>query len=143
MKANELMVGDWIADKDGDKVRVENIISSEFDCYYGIDVVRMNREGRCDKWTVDFEDAQPLPLTAEILENNYEEVCRHLGHAYEWTWRGENGYVELSESVSDQICNDGYFLSVNNGNYYTMRIRYVHELQHLLRLAGVNNEITL
>lgn len=143
MKANELMVGDWIADKQGDKVRVEDIVSDASNYYNGITVVG-TQEWQCSRWTVDFEDAQPIPLTAEILEKNREEARRYRdGHTFEWTWRGKIGYVELSEKAEGNYCPQGFWLSTEGGEYHTMQIRYVHELQHLLRVCGVEKEIEL
>lgn len=144
MKAKELMIGDWIADKDGDKARVVNIIADEIDgCYYGIDVFCKNADGQHFSWTVPFEEAQPIPLTAEILDKNYEEVCRGKdGTSYEWCWRVETGYVEISES-KDAYGVNRYWLTANDGECRLMLVRYVHELQHALRLCGVEKEIVL
>lgn len=143
MKATELMIEDWVK---WEYISYPNVVRNngykQVAAIHGDDSVDLMDEDTLFE-QVPMDEVKAVELTAKILENNYEEVCRHLGHAYEWTWRGENGYVELSESVFDQICPYGYFLTVDGGKDYTMRIRYVHELQHLLRLAGVNNEITL
>lgn len=151
MKSNELMVGDWIADKDGDKVCIENIISSEFDCYYGIDVVRMNRDGRCDKWTVAFEEAQPIPLTAEILEKNGfeelmsegEKVAAMFGRKPEPTGVWQYGFGQF-DSVS--YVPERSFLRIKfmeGCQADIANIKYVHELQHALRICGIEKEITV
>lgn len=152
MKANELMVGDWIADKDGDKVRVENIINSEFDCYYGIDVVCMKRDGRCSRWTVDFEDAQPIPLTAEILEKNgFEELMseskgvaaifgRKVEHTGVWMYCIPDTFDSVFYVPERKLLR----LKVMEGGITDLHnLQYVHELQHFLRLYGIENEIEL
>lgn len=134
MKANELMVGDWIADKDGDKVQVDNIINSEFDC--GIDVVCNRFDGRCDSWTVPFEEAQPIPLTAEILEKN------GFVHRQSVTWGDIFTYAYAIVQKDKVLQYEQHFnLSPNpyegSGFYWipemsavsALRVVYVHELQ--------------
>lgn len=130
------MVGDWIADKDGDKVCVENIISSEFDCYYGIDVVRMNRDGRCDRWTVDFKEAQPIPLTEEILTKNADIVEEWMNTEEIWAMGANN------DNNASVIFHEREGWRTREKGTPIIR-RYVHELQHALRLCGIEKDIVL
>ena len=124
MKANELMIGDWIADKRGDKARVVNIITDEIEgCYYGIDTDA--------NYTVQFEDARPIPLTGDILNKNFPDV--RYGIAWYWD-DNKSTYNETWYEVRT-LDIEGMELCVN--------IRYVHELQHVLRLCGIEKEIVL
>ena len=73
---------------------------------------------------------EPIPLTAEIIDT----VSHHPKMALYWDDKkteetGENWY-EL------RICKDG-------DTALTMEIRYVHELQHALRLCGIEERIEL
>ena len=132
MKATELMIGDWIADIQGNRMRVVNILSEAIeDYYYGIET---------NKGFVDFEDAQPIPLTAEILNKNFPKP------------RGEYWVDGVFPSVGYSIpCHtDGYCPYVEVSIYdparvmeFEMYFHYVHELQHALRLCGIEKEIEL
>lgn len=142
MKADELMVGDWIADKDGDEVRVVNIITEEIEStYYGIDTNL--------GWTVPFEEAQPIPLTAEILINNgfehnettywgerYSLVYQRNGVNYNEIFELVPSYGELDEELD-------YMWFPASSAIPALVIKYVHELQHAMRLCGIKKEIGL
>ena len=130
MKAKELMIDDWVRFEHSDlchKVYAVQGKSAKVDKQYWY---------KADK-------LHPVPLTAEILDKNYEEVCRSKdGTSYEWGWCVETGYVEISKS-EDAYGVSRYYLTANDGEYRVMLIRYVHELQHALRLCGIDKEIEL
>ena len=144
MKATELMVGDWVKIK-GLKDPVKRI--SCIDEY-----VR----------TVDFWDDEgvmvtsidkvlPIPLTKEILEKNgFEELMseseisaerfgrkpEHTGvWQYGFGWFGSVSYVPERSFLCVKFM-EGHTADIAN-------IKYVHELQHALRLCGVEKEIIL
>lgn len=71
---------------------------------------------------VDSEFVKPIPLTEEILE--------------------KNGFKQ-GEFINDYILDDATFYLVEFNHSYLyeesdIEINYVHELQHLLRLCGLN-----
>ena len=129
MKATELMIGDWVRCTDPKPFRIDQID--------GIDEVVYSDD---DFW-IDAETLQPIPLTVEILDKNCEHIRTWYGKSFEWTWYNEeNGsYIELSS----RACEDDFFFSVNGGEYYLFKITYVHELQHALRLCGIEKEVVL
>ncbi len=127
MNAEELMIGDWVyctntcknakvvgIYKPNDNYRI--IVISEDDIELAF----------CEK------NIQPIPLTAEILEkngfviSNEEPVIDEIGVSIIY-----GRYKRIDE---DQCTNYG------DGLY---PIKYVHELQHALRLCGIKKEITL
>lgn len=125
MEINELMVGDWVSYK---KV-CSRIASADFDLN--------NRT-----W---MQEIEPIPLTTEMLEKNGWEECNwdtdddvqygyDYGLFYFTWWRN----VELLSC---------YFEDKNAGLSYEMisemPIKYVHQLQHALRLCGIDKEIEL
>ena len=128
MKANELMIGDLI-NCFGVIRRVTSIFGLE----------RPEDDGLLTTMVPGFEFpesnlsfrpcyARPIPLTAEIIDT----VSHHPKMALYWDDKkteetGENWY-EL------RICKDG-------DTALTMEIRYVHELQHALRLCGIEEDI--
>ena len=120
MKISDLSVGDWVLFT-GLPRRVA-IISST--CV-------LPHKGVLDIATFSIDDISPIPITPEILEKNgisktYEsdEYAVYKGEGFNVT----EYYTELWE-----------FKKHRN----RMMIRNVHELQHVLRLAGVEKEIEL
>ena len=75
---------------------------------------------------------EPIPLTAEILERNGFELRNGFFYhriddkPHHYDFKLENGGVFTSEGYTLQCC------------IYHLTIRYVHELQHALRLCGLN-----
>ena len=87
---------------------------------------------------------RPIPLTPEILEKNGFTQCEPQGYdlyikdkegagLYRIFWQGEsyNYYLEIAAYA--------YPL----GEFNKTNIKYVHQLQHALRLCGINKEISL
>ena len=83
---------------------------------------------------------QPIPLTPEILENN----------GFEKEIVGGDTYFTLDDIV---LQND-YEFGFDFGRFYRdsedgfvlvgiITIKYVHQLQHALRLCGIDKEITI
>ena len=129
MKAQDLMVGDWVKFPYGiDKV---------------VDLPYVEGEGLCASFAasatlfpVRIDIIAPIPLTPEILENN------GLKHLYTYgtdKWICDN--IRLNVYSSD---NTWRFCADTKRNEDTViYIHYVHELQHALRLCGIEKEITL
>lgn len=107
MKANELMIWDWVYIEQGDElapIKVSCIM-----------------EDNNTEWL------HPIPLTAEILEKN--------GWDEEWINGGWCYNHKLRFLLSLNLNKDSFYLSITNHGVY---IHYVHELQHALRLCGLN-----
>lgn len=85
-----------------------------------------------DQWLVWCSDIEGIPLTAEILEKNGWDC--ELGHFLTYTheaFRLKVSFVSHSEWVYVTM------------GYETLRkIRYVHELQHILWSLGYNAQMT-
>ncbi len=134
MKANELQIGDWVA-YDGD-VEYTNPIRIE-----GMDIAT----GMCitsDRDDVGFDGVWPIPLTADILEKNgFSHIM--YSDAYYSIMIGDT-YVELRKYENMAVwfnCkenNDGVY-----ADYILPMPEFVHELQHALRLCGIDKEIEL
>ena len=116
MKATELMVGDWVLD--GKKpAQITGIMCDDlFETTLSPSV-----GGEC---------ITPIPLTDEIMEENFP--IYEKGYTVGW-W-------------TDEFGNAGPFwfeLTANGVQIEIKSIKYVHELQHALRLCGINKEIEL
>ena len=132
MKANELMIGDWVKyTKKRDQyfqvienpktiyIRIENIIEEG--------VNEECRQG--DSEWKEYDEIEPIPLTEEILKANGFARKPLLKS---WTIDGE---LEL---IEDSMGNTKleYWFSVSD--QYICPIHHVHELQNALRLCGLD-----
>lgn len=136
MKAEELMIGDWV------NLTYRSYISGEV-------VSKDFRVGQIRKYTAedkdyhlyaerqnmgDVENISPILLTPEILEKNGFKAC---------------GYEEFALDIDD------FWFALQKGKdginawwwemYYSpiIPINYVHELQHALKLCGIDKTIEL
>lgn len=131
MKATELMIGDYVIvrrpSNRREKVRVKSVIGNG------------TIEAKTKDGLMVFGElaVEPIPLTAEILKKN-GFVCEFDGDIgmTARTWVLEGFFV-------DQLYTDGFYWR-NQGSLVSIRrLYYVHELQHALRLCGVEKEIEI
>lgn len=99
----------------------------------------------------DFSWIEPIPLTAEILEKNgFEKALDEDGtECYRYYNRAGDGYIKISlynggaGDWSIEIVNYEKFDNneiVYNNNFIFLK---VHQLQHALRLCGIDKTIEL
>ena len=127
MKPNELLIGDW--------VQVPSLID-DVEQYNAWCKVKQLRD--CDLDVIGFKELKyneiaPIPITLEILEK--------LG----WRKIGRKTYMDEQMCVLANHYDDKWQMSYGGIDDYTNipNIRYVHELQHALRLCGIEKEIEL
>lgn len=125
MKVKELMIGDLVYD--GNSIAQVTGITCD-----GIIETTHNQSS-------NIELIRPIPLTVEILEKNGLEKDNH-GRLY-GEYFDEDVNNDLEISVDDKT--GEIWWSYNWAEYYIIRLRYVHELQHALRLCGIEKEIVL
>ena len=129
LKISDLSVGDWVRhDFYEVDMRVVTIygdnkrVIAESSSGYGV--------------TCHLDHFTPIPITEEILEKNGWGM-RPPGHS---TCECNGTYVGIVNTTRDYgvsvIDDDGIRMGVDY-------LLYVHQLQHALRLAGVDKEITL
>ena len=124
VKISELSVGDWVRVDDFDKVLIKRVSAID-GTRNQIGIIKNNRGGIY--WYCD-DEIEPIPLTPEILEKNgFEENCGR--------WYNSEALMEFEQYK------DGWCRTLNCGEYSVYFIKYVHQLQHALRLAGVEKEI--
>ena len=131
LKISDLSVGDWVQNDYGDYVKVAGIWQG-CNFNYQVDILRDGRIG-----TIVPCNIHPIPITAEILEKN---GFVKNGEYNEWStgnWE-DIPFIGISLSrPSMRIKNLGTDIFLDN------KVVYVHDLQHALRLAGVDKEINL
>lgn len=136
MKATELMIGDIVSvTPSGMPIRIAAIHRKKVAYHACNDSFSWVRIGLL----------QPIPLTPEILEKNgfvkYNEVSDtppydqdEEGNMY-YSFKGEHKFWGWWQP------NSVYLIPVNA--MIDLEIKYVHQLQHALRLCGIDKEIEL
>ena len=146
IKCRDLMVGDWITNRNGFPMQITNV---------GDDYAYATFEGNeGDPWEFDDKDDQPQPivLTPEILEKNgwhfdltpYEKdlnECCSMSIDKHWCYADTNINISLFLPITGLEMGR---LEVHNHHlkryleFWICDTLYVHEMQHALRLCGLN-----
>lgn len=131
MTSRDLMIGDLVCTKDENRINILRILGIEAGGSTHIATVHYlswaDCASACDVIQIAYLD--PIPLTPEILE--------------------KNGWV-LDEIDGSYRNYDNHFwiggrnapFGIEISNIYT-ELNYVQELQHALRLCGIDKEIVL
>ena len=127
MKVEELMIGDWVI------ITLRNKIGK----VYRIDEANGKGNGWVAVINGDYHEThlEPILLTPEILEKNgfveWEDKC------YRWEY-AEGIYINADFTAQEP------WAHISNRCYSATPVcRYVHQLQHALRLCGIEKEIVL
>jgi hypothetical protein len=123
MKANELMIGDWLKHYNGTPMQVTKITTEHFAC-------AENGGANCWEYNNKYE---PILITLEILKKNGLANDPYGCHFK------EDEYMELEISAEEE----GIYWTINYNEYGILKLKYVHQLQHALRLCGINKEIVV
>lgn len=116
MKVEDLMIGDWY---------YWEAESKKYPMQVTKDTFRLSDE--------DISNFQPIPLTPKILKKN-GLINHHNGSYFK-----EDKYLLLEISSSK----DGIVWTIDFHEYDILKLEYVHQLQHALRLCRIDKEITL
>lgn len=143
MKTQQLMLGDWVS-HNGTPKTVDVIWGKEVSLD---DPTKVWGSIYTDKFNED--EIEPIPLTPEILKKN-----GFTGGEYK-SWTGDVWYLEeegfrkigltMSRKESTlwgEKIKPLYPDSIGH-NFSVPNIKFVHELQHALRLCGINKEIKI
>lgn len=148
MKASELMVGDYITfsdvQNDSNCPKLKVIAINEEDVY-----VLNDGDPVADLY--DIKELSGIPITPEILENNgfAKEKEDELGITYYFLARPFITQITLYKEpiggVSILFKVWGRVPSSEGGvnDIHLCSVKYVHEMQHALRLCGIEKEIEL
>lgn len=134
MNATELMIGDYVR-----LVKEYGNPQDEIIRVGALDLYRISRG--------DYE-VEPIPLTAEILEKNgYEHMTDIVWHdIFVVRYRIELANKELERDQTLMLAKDPYdvfyWISVMSA-VSALDFRYVHELQHLMRMLQIDQEVEL
>lgn len=125
ISTKDLMIGNWVKNDLGEIQRVVEIHDDEkimlaYNDFYSAD------------------ELEPIPLTAEILEKNFQEFLPGINLMYQL----KGPYCAMNEGgqwVFGLVKVDGE----NSARYPLVKISFVHELQNALRLCEIEKEIKL
>ena len=136
IRCRALMVGDWCCDEHGFPMQITNV---------GDDYAYATFEGNDgEPWEIDDKDnqTQPIEITEDIMRKNTWEECDYplpYNHEYYYV-KDEDGnhLVWNSEVLSiwldwEEGKDDGAYANI------AMPIKYAHQLQQVLRLAGMTD----
>lgn len=130
MKATDLMIGDWV-------------YCSQDGCEgHQVDLIDLgNEEVGLDGEIDIFENIIPIPLTSEILEKNgFEVSSEHVRYYFEEEGEKYEFVLRKMYYINPPKVQKGWAFYAFN---VLTLVDYVHELQHALRLCGIDKEITL
>jgi hypothetical protein len=130
------MIGDWVSYNDKMSCKITALCKDRpvFDTLLGY-----------QDWSIPYEKLKPIPITPEILEKNgfvkYNEVSDtppydkdEEGNMY-YSYKGEHKFWGWWQP------NNVYLIPVNA--MVDLEIKFVHQLQHALRLCSIDKEITI
>lgn len=142
MKTTDLMIGDWVKslkeDHSGEYGQVIDISHH--------DTVLL--EYQCVNYYADVEHIEPIPLTPEILEKSRIKTDSYLEQ--QLGFKNSHWYVVeddygMHKYTQDPVFHFGRLDDTFDGlqSLTLCNIRSVHELQHALRLCGIEKELII
>lgn len=136
MDARRLMLGDYVINTEFGKNEIDKVVV--------IETTRVFLEN--GKLYTPINYIEPIPLTPEILEKNGFIVCENTENRHDYIWHDNKSYIYVI------FWNDGNPLvnmetDLNEGrginSVHNCDIFFVHELQHCLKMVGIDKEIKL
>ena len=138
MKAEELMIGDWVFGIYPNGKYTPPV------CIAAVDIYPNNKSSRIVAYSgygYQQEDLAPIPLTAEILEKNGFGYYS-IGGAEQWLIKDDYYDIEVYE-WSDSIWVFRYESTEMNTPHEQRTMSYLHQLQHAFKDCGIDKEITI
>lgn len=146
MKTNELMIGDWVMVNDIEHTHPLQVteIFNKCGAYYAT----LYWDGMPDNvnpevLTADVDKVLPIPLTPEILEKNW---FRKISEGRFLLEDSEDLYwVKFYPKDTNYTCGAYDYIDLESGciSIREMPIEFVHDLQHAMRICGIEKEIEL
>ena len=135
MKATDLMIGDWVYNKHHKK----NIQITPYDFFTHGHLSSGNQYFIGEPELVSGRDLEPILLTPEILKKNGFKY----GNGYSFINRKEmcgDGFEEEKVYINADL---NVLIIYTASGTIRLPIKYIHELQHALRLCKIDKEIEL
>ena len=129
MKVEDLMLGDW----------VQGFVPDSYSTIYGIfneQRIAIIAEPSKAYIELSIDDIQPIPLTPKILQKNGFEYLKNCGYEY----YDDVVLVRYDTWNERLIIMNDLDVVFDSKDYSSM---CVHELQHALRLCGIDKEVVV
>lgn len=140
MKANELMIGDWVLTLES--THKEKVYAQIWAIEEGQTSILVKIDN-CN-WFVDIEWIEPIPLTLEIYDKNFRGYKRGSGALAYFVYElNEDYFIHASAGGIDFCMHYDDSEHAAHDDIYLVELKYVHTLQHALRLFGFDKEIVL
>jgi hypothetical protein len=139
MKANELMIGDWVEVINSDHIKHAQVNGILANSIY-------TKEAEYESEEIAIDNIEPIPLTPEILEKNgFEHIKQKVIIPSKSQEEVEVEYMYCKGLPCSFDIIHGYLMFNSNIDLCSIRmlVNYVHELQHLLKLCGIDKEIVV
>lgn len=134
MNVKDLSIGDWVC--------IHPVIHPEV-CQvvkiYQHDLVWAKSDtGQVRR--VNTDAVIPISITEKILQKSGFERCRPVAYAYEYQWRNDHKSIGICSFegeiwFADYETEHGKLCNIN------IPLKYIHQLQHIFRLLGINQQI--
>lgn len=146
MKTSELSIKDWVIDSTGEYVRIDGIGCSDYNEIRRNDNLPIRVDDDDDRYlgiinpaqkrtyNEHMEEINPIPITSDILEAN--------GWLYTRGWQNHGRMYIVGNRFKINLINGAFFIWHGCDGYCQkteLYCKYVHELQHALRLCGLND----
>ena len=149
MKANELMIGDWIAIDEPDRYagatgQIKSLqYHQEGDAAY-FHVFIQGKFGYVLR-EVCSDDIRPIPLTPEILEKNGFRKSVSPPGIHARCYELDNKKDRYNLTIADYNKYKRLLLDIDSedSECFNIKCDYVHQLQQALRLCGIKKTIEL
>lgn len=149
LKMSDLSVGDWVGVRCGTKINAFKVEEIRFNNIIHKYVALLNNKA----YGLPTTELHPIPITAEILEKNGFVRCSVEFNIYEYTTllgkilRTTQVHLLTSQSISvflhDTTIERGFPHREKTSVSILRDKLYVHDIQHALRLAGIDKELNL
>ena len=151
MKAKELMIGDWVRITDDD---TDQHFDARITGVSGLGNIYAPLPKGEHAYPFSEDCAEPIPITAEILERNgfkkRENDIYHIGPRYVLAGGREDSLVIVTPE-DPPVHGVKYLTEIHThcigksgvNTLHNCDIEYVHQLQHALRICGIEKEIQL
>jgi hypothetical protein len=126
MKATELQIGDWVFTQSG----AEKVVEIREDVVH------------TDEWAYNYDAIKPIPLTPEILEKNGFRIIFESELHVSYFRDIEGFHIEVKVDKIGIYQKLSMLDGLGNG-VTIVECKFFHQLQHSLRLCGIEKEIEL
>lgn len=141
MKATDLMIGDWVTFRDDPNIPIKIWGINEDGTAFAF----IDKDRPLDEIAID-DEIIGIPLTSEILEKNEIKLLEVGDNGAATPAKDRNRFEKWAIHTQWK---DTYLWYDRQAKYWHLsnmgaaRLHFVHELQHALKLCGIDKEIVL